>query len=57
MGRDAVAPAPGSTDRLAELLQYPVVVDARNIWDVAALSEHGLTVASVGRPQTQVPGA
>ncbi len=37
-------------DRIAELLTYPVVVDARNVWDQAALSAAGLTVASVGRP-------
>ena len=36
-------------DRLAELLQFPVVVDARNIWDPAALQDVGLVVASVGR--------
>ena len=36
--------------RLAELLQYPVVIDARGVWDPAALRAAGLTVASVGRP-------
>jgi UDPglucose 6-dehydrogenase len=41
----AISPA-----RLAELLEYPVVVDARGIWDVHALQGAGLTVASVGRP-------
>ncbi|HVM13186.1 MAG TPA: UDP-glucose/GDP-mannose dehydrogenase family protein [Egibacteraceae bacterium] len=37
-------------ERLRELLAYPVVVDARNVWDPAALSAAGLSVASVGRP-------
>ena len=37
-------------ERLAELLEYPVVVDARAIWDPGALRAAGLTVASVGRP-------
>ncbi len=36
-------------ERLRELLQYPVVVDARNAWDAQALADAGLTVASVGR--------
>jgi UDPglucose 6-dehydrogenase len=36
-------------DRLAELLQYPVVVDARALWDPEALEKAGLTFASVGR--------
>jgi UDPglucose 6-dehydrogenase len=37
-------------ERIAQLLEYPIVVDARNVWDVDALHAHGLTVASVGRP-------
>ena len=37
-------------ERLVELLQYPVVVDARALWDPDALQAAGLTVASVGRP-------
>ncbi|MBA2318335.1 MAG: UDP-glucose/GDP-mannose dehydrogenase family protein [Euzebyales bacterium] len=44
-------------ERLAELLTYPVVVDARNLWDPQELADHGLTVASVGRPQIEIPGA
>jgi UDPglucose 6-dehydrogenase len=36
--------------QLADALQYPVVVDARGVWDVDALRAAGLTVASVGRP-------
>ncbi len=41
----AIAP-----QRLAELLVYPVVVDARAVWDHDALVAAGLTVATVGRP-------
>ena len=37
-------------ERLAELLEYPVVIDARAIWDAADLRAAGLTVASVGQP-------
>jgi UDPglucose 6-dehydrogenase len=37
-------------ERIAQLLEYPVVVDTRNVWDVNALRAEGLTVASVGRP-------
>jgi UDPglucose 6-dehydrogenase len=44
-------------ERIAQLLEYPVVVDARNVWDVAALQAEGLTVASVGRPITWIQGA
>ncbi|MGH8897672.1 MAG: UDP-glucose dehydrogenase family protein [Egibacteraceae bacterium] len=35
--------------RLAELLTYPIVVDARHVWDARALAAAGLEVASVGR--------
>ena len=35
--------------RVAELLTYPVVVDARNLWDEAEFSREGLTVVQVGR--------
>lgn len=48
----AIAP-----ERLAELLAYPIVIDARNAWSAEALAAVGLTVASVGAPQVQVPGA
>ncbi|MGH3666345.1 MAG: UDP-glucose dehydrogenase family protein [Egibacteraceae bacterium] len=37
-------------ERLAELLAYPVVVDARGVWDPTQLRAAGLEVASVGRP-------
>jgi UDPglucose 6-dehydrogenase len=36
--------------RIAELLEYPVVVDARAVWDHDALVAAGLSVATVGRP-------
>ncbi|MBA2557479.1 MAG: UDP-glucose 6-dehydrogenase, partial [Chloroflexi bacterium] len=36
--------------RLAELLTYPVVVDARAVWDARALADAGLSVAVVGQP-------
>lgn len=39
--------------RLADLLSYPVVIDARNIWDVERLQAESLIVASVGRPLVQ----
>ena len=39
-----------SPERLVELLEYPIVVDARNVWDSTALIEAGLSVAAVGRP-------
>ena len=38
-----------SATRLAELLEYPVVIDARAVWDAEELHAAGLTVASVGR--------
>jgi UDPglucose 6-dehydrogenase len=37
-------------ERLAELLEYPVVIDARGVWDPEALRAAGLTAASVGSP-------
>ena len=41
--------------RIAQLLEYPVVVDARNVWDVEALTAEGLIVSSVGRPPAPIP--
>jgi UDPglucose 6-dehydrogenase len=35
--------------RLAELLAYPIVIDARNVWDADALAAESLTVARIGR--------
>jgi UDPglucose 6-dehydrogenase len=46
-----------SPERLAELLEYPIVVDARHVWPAAALRAAGLTVASVGSQPVEVPGA
>ena len=43
-------------ERLRELLAYPVVVDARNLWDPAALAAAGLQVASVGRTAEDTRG-
>jgi hypothetical protein len=37
-------------ERIAQLLEYPVVIDARIVWDADALRAQGLTVAGVGRP-------
>ncbi|MPZ74023.1 MAG: nucleotide sugar dehydrogenase [Nitriliruptorales bacterium] len=39
-------------ERLRELLAYPVVVDARNVWSAEGLRKAGFTVASVGSPLT-----
>ena len=36
-------------DQLSEWLEFPVVVDARNVWDPQGLMDAGLSVASVGR--------
>lgn len=44
-------------DRLAELLEYPIVVDARNVWPASQLRAAGLTVASVGNQLVGGPGA
>jgi UDPglucose 6-dehydrogenase len=44
-------------ERIAELLTFPIVVDTRNVWDRDALHAAGLTVARVGAPLVQVPGA
>lgn len=38
-----------TAEDLAEWLQFPVVVDARNVWDAVALRAAGLSVSSVGR--------
>lgn len=43
-------------ERLRGLLAYPVVVDARNLWDPAALAAAGLQVATVGRPAEDTRG-
>ena len=41
-------------EQLADLLDYPIVVDARNIWDHDALREAGLNVAAVGKITAEV---
>ena len=46
-----------SPERVCELLAYPVVVDARRVWDAEALAAVGATVAAVGRPLPDAPGA
>jgi UDPglucose 6-dehydrogenase len=44
-------------ERLAELLEYPIVVDGRGAWDITALRAAGLYAAQVGVPLEPVPGA
>jgi UDPglucose 6-dehydrogenase len=36
--------------RLNQLLRYPIIVDGRNLYDPAVMSDHGFTYVSVGRP-------
>jgi UDPglucose 6-dehydrogenase len=36
--------------RLKDLLAYPIVVDARNVWEPAAMEQAGFTYYSMGRP-------
>jgi UDPglucose 6-dehydrogenase len=36
--------------RLRQLLKYPIVIDGRNLYDPAAMSAHGFSYYSVGRP-------
>jgi UDPglucose 6-dehydrogenase len=43
-----------SAERLRELLAYPIVIDARRVWDPAELTTAGLTVAGIGREQVQL---
>jgi UDPglucose 6-dehydrogenase len=40
-------------DRLRKLLKYPLVIDGRNLYDPAAMSAHGFSYYSVGRPAAQ----
>jgi len=35
--------------RLREVLRYPIVIDGRNMFSVAAMAEHGFIYSSVGR--------
>jgi UDPglucose 6-dehydrogenase len=36
--------------RLNQALRYPIVIDGRNLYDPAAMTAHGFTYLSVGRP-------
>ena len=36
--------------RLHYTLRYPIVIDGRNLYDPARMTEHGFTYLSVGRP-------
>lgn len=36
--------------RMNQLLRYPIIVDGRNLYDSTAMSDHGFTYVSVGRP-------
>ena len=40
------------------LLHYPIVIDGRNLFDPAAMAEHGFIYTSVGRPDVthEIPG-
>jgi UDPglucose 6-dehydrogenase len=39
-------------DRLHQQLKYPIVIDGRNLCDPEAMTAHGFTYYSVGRPAT-----
>jgi UDPglucose 6-dehydrogenase len=39
--------------RLHYTLRYPIIIDGRNLFDPAAMVEHGFTYLSVGRPAAQ----
>lgn len=36
--------------RVNQGLRYPIIIDGRNLYDPAAVSEHGFTYVSIGRP-------
>jgi UDPglucose 6-dehydrogenase len=36
--------------RMNQQLRYPIIVDGRNLYDPAVMSDHGFTYVSVGRP-------
>jgi len=37
-------------DKLNHALRYPIVIDGRNLFDPAVMTEHGFTYLSIGRP-------
>jgi UDPglucose 6-dehydrogenase len=37
-------------DRLRSVVRYPIVIDGRNLYDPAVMTEHGFSYYSVGRP-------
>lgn len=37
-------------DRIAKIMQYPTIVDGRNLFDPEKMAEHGFHYLSVGRP-------
>ncbi len=41
--------------RLNKALRYPIVIDGRNLYEPAAMLEHGITYLSVGRPAANAP--
>jgi UDPglucose 6-dehydrogenase len=36
--------------RLNQSLRYPIIIDGRNLYDPAVMTDHGFTYLSVGRP-------
>jgi UDPglucose 6-dehydrogenase len=38
--------------RMNQLLRYSIIIDGRNLYDPAVMSDHGFTYLSVGRPAT-----
>ena len=42
-------------ERLHYTLRYPIVIDGRNLYDPAVMTQHGFTYLSVGRPGPSQP--
>jgi UDPglucose 6-dehydrogenase len=42
-------------ERLHYTLRYPIVIDGRNLYDPAVMTQHGFTYLSVGRPGLSQP--
>jgi UDPglucose 6-dehydrogenase len=42
-------------ERLHYTLRYPIVIDGRNLYDPTAMTQHGFTYLSVGRPGLSQP--